>query len=388
MSGDRIAAIRAAYAAEQENPPLAIAYGDIPVSYGAITADWLTLTLGRAHPEAAVAGFRLDVPDQGTSNRRRIFIEWNAAGRAAGLPASVFCKASHDLVNRIILSAAGAHSEVTFYNEIRPLIDIEAPRAFFAAYDPVSYASIVVLEDMAGEVTYCSSRTRVTRPMVEDQLDLLATLHGRFYDAKDAVLGRLYTFPGRFTNLIRNYGLQQVCENGFAAAEPVIPARLFARAAEIWPATLRSVERNAALPPTVAHGDVHLGNWYRTHDGRMGLGDWQAVARGHWSRDLAYVLATALAIEDRRAWERDLVERYLDALSRAGGPVVGVEDAWIELRRQSFTALAYWTMTLTPSGDMPDMQTAATTLEFIGRLATMMDDHDALGAFQDREALR
>jgi hypothetical protein len=37
---------------------------------------------------------------------------------------------------------------------------------------------------------------------------------------------------------------------------------------------------------------------------------------------------------------------------------------------------------------MPDMQTAATTLEFIGRLATMMDDHDALGAFQDREALR
>jgi hypothetical protein len=36
----------------------------------------------------------------GTANRRRIYTTWNEAGKQAGLPASVFCKATHDLENR------------------------------------------------------------------------------------------------------------------------------------------------------------------------------------------------------------------------------------------------------------------------------------------------
>ncbi|KAF5023786.1 hypothetical protein F66182_4142 [Fusarium sp. NRRL 66182] len=42
---------------------------------------------------------------------------------------------------------------------------------------------------------------------------------------------------------------------------------------------------------------------------------------------------------------------------------------------------AYWTLTLTPSETIPDMQTEATSLDFIGRICSLMDDHDALDAF-------
>lgn len=114
----------------------------------------------------------------------------------------------------------------------------------------------------------------------------------------------------------------------------------------------------------------------------MGLTDWQALSRGHWSRDLAYVIGTAVPADKRRLWEHDMVELYLYELRKVGGPKVDARDAWLMLRRQSFGALWYWTMTLTPSTSMPDMQSKETTLDFIGRIATFMDDHNALNAFQ------
>lgn len=47
-------------------------------------------------------------------------------------------------------------------------------------------------------------------------------------------------------------------------------------------------------PQGLIHSDVHIGNWYRTGAGKMGLCDWQCLARGHWSRDFAYAVTAAL----------------------------------------------------------------------------------------------
>ncbi len=57
----------------------------------------------------------------------------------------------------------------------------------------------------------------------------------------------------------KNLDIETVCGNGFRAAKEVIPPRLFAREAEVWPLTVKSVNRNGALPQTVVHSDVHLG---------------------------------------------------------------------------------------------------------------------------------
>lgn len=112
----------------------------------------------------------------------------------------------------------------------------------------------------------------------------------------------------------------------------------------------------------------------------MGLADWQAMARGHWSRDLAYLLGTAVPAANRRLWEHEMVQLYVVELEKAGGPKTTTQEAWLELRRQAFGALWYWTITLTPSSVMPDMQSEETSLDFIGRICALIDDHDALGA--------
>jgi hypothetical protein len=172
--------------------------------------------------------------------------------------------------------------------------------------------------------------------------------------------------------------MEQGSNNGFLAAEEVIPPRLYARFKEIWPATEASVRKHATLPQTLAHGDVHLKNWYVAGTGNMGITDWQCCSYGHWSRDFAYTLATALAVENRRKWEKELLTQYIDELSQHGGPELSFDEAWDQYRGQLVAALAWWTVTLTPPEGMPDMQPRDITIEFIKRIATAIDDLDAL----------
>jgi hypothetical protein len=58
------------------------------------------------------------------------------------------------------------------------------------------------------------------------------------------------------------------------------------------------------------------------------LSDWQVVHRGHWAWDVAYTMNAALTVEDRRAWDRELLGYYLECLSDAGGPALSFEAAW------------------------------------------------------------
>ena len=76
---------------------------------------------------------------------------------------------------------------------------------------------------------------------------------------------------------------------------------------------------------------------------------------------------TVLAIEDRRAWERALIERYRDTVSEHSGTALSVDDAWDAYRAQACLALLMWTPTLCPPPTLPDMQPEATSLEMIRR---------------------
>lgn len=376
--------IKDSFANEQRSAMAVRSAEDIPSSYEAFTAPWLTSIICADHPDARVTDFSLGEVDDGTSNRRRVYLNYNAAGDAAGLPKSVFCKAAQGLANRLILSNGGTLSEVIFYNHIRDRLDIDAPRAFHAAYDPESFASIIVLEDMAADVEFCSERTAIDKEMAQSQLQLLATLHGSFYESElfDKELSQVLTWQGRFRSLIARHDMEETCVNGFAAAEAVIPPKLFAQADRIWEATLASVNRHDELPATLNHGDVHLKNWYIRERPRMGLSDWQALNRGHWSRDLAYVIGTSLTIEDRRNWEMELIRFYLEQQEAAGAPRTTFDDALTNYRQQMFGALAFWTQTMAPTAEMPMMQPEDTTLPFIERLSHAIEDWDCLSAFE------
>ncbi len=372
--------INAAYATEQAAPPIARTRDEIPRSYEAISDEWLTTVLCTAVPSAKVTGHRLGPPDDGTNNRRRIFVEYNTAGQAAGLPSSVFCKATFSLANRQMLGhSGGVLCEVTFQNQARHLLSIEAPRPLLANYDPVSFASIIMFDDFGENATFCSENTKVDLAFACSQLDILARLHGRFADAPElsGALAILPTWYERFHNLA-TFHLEVSCTAGVEAAQDFLPPELYARRAEIWPVTLRSLELLRDLPLTLCHGDVHLKNWYQCSDGRIGLGDWGVTHRGHWSRDVAYTLTTALTIADRQAHEQDLIRYYLERLAEQGGLRVSLDFAMRAYRLSLPSAFAFWTLTLKPDPAFPDMQPATTAKVFIERIGQAMADHHAI----------
>ena len=73
-----------------------------------------------------------------------------------------------------------------------------------------------------------------------------------------------------------------------------------ARAGSSTTTTARWRGSSTSRPHTVMHGDAHPGNVY-FRNGAAGLLDWQAVRRGHPSRELAYTLVTSMTTDDRQA---------------------------------------------------------------------------------------
>ena len=172
---------------------------------------------------------------------------------------------------------------------------------------------MLVLEDLA--VDDCEFPDTL-HPLDKDQagaiVELLARLHATFWDRPP---GWLYTASADSASLLTGPLLKtsarRIAEN--ARDIPVEDGRFIDD-------NYRAVARLIDTPPhTVMHGDAHPGNVY-FRNGEAGLLDWQAVRRGHPSRELAYTLITSMTTADRQACERELLDDYRRALAAAGGP--------------------------------------------------------------------
>lgn len=145
---------------------------------------------------------------------------------------------------------------------------------------------------------------------------------------------------------------------------------------------MSSLEINVSGPMTLQHQDLHLGNWYITEDDRMGLFDWQCMAVGNWAKDVAYTIAAALTVEDRRAYERDLVTHYVESLHRHGVTSLDFDKAWLAYRRQTLHALLFWLYTIGYGPLQPKMQPDDICLANIERMAQAVVDLDSLAALE------
>ena len=158
------------------------------------------------------------------------------------------------------------------------------------------------------------SGRRGTGPTARNLLGRLPTSSG------DGPLGWIYTASGDHTSLLTGPLLKTSARRlADRTSIPVDKGRFIDE-------NYRAVARLIDTPPhTVMHGDAHPGNVYFC-EGVAGLLDWQAVRRGHPSRELAYTLITGMTTADRRACERDLLDEYRRALSAAGGPVLDRDE--------------------------------------------------------------
>ena len=358
---------------------------DVPCSPGAITTEWLTAVLCDKVPDAAVRQVEVRPASAGTHERHRLLLTYNEEGRGAGMPGSLFTKSLPSVVTRMIGGFNGtARAEGRFYMELRPQIEIEAPVGYHAAFDPNTFASILLLEDLAAtkSATFCNNKTYVTRAMAEIMIDLLAALHARFYgDSGFATQYRwVAPYPRWFTIGARKMDLERYTRKAFDAASQVIPQKVLAKRDAVWPAAMLALAVHENEPQGLLHSDVHIGNWYLTGTGKMGLCDWQCLSRGHWSRDVAYAVTASLTPADRRIWEKDLLVRYLERFAALIGATPNYEESFRNYRQQIVHALLMWTITLCHSPLLPNMQSTDTTLTMIERITTAMADLDALEA--------
>lgn len=375
--------VKRRFQVEQSTGKPPVDASDLPRSYEEITPEWLTAVLCGGHQGAAVTELDLGPPDEGTSNRRAIRLTYNAEGKQAKLPKRIFCKATHTLQSRFVIGFnRAAEVEVLFYNKVRDGLDIEAPRAYFANIDLETLNSIIILDDIADRVTFCDETTPMSRARAEGQVRLIAKLHSSLFESPrlDTELAAVNSIGEFFDATVRVFGWEAAAEQGVLASETFLPAGVFARKAEIWPATRFVYDLHNRLPRTLTHGDVHLKNWYVTDSDGMGLQDWQCAAKGHWSRDLAYMISTALTTDNRREWERELIELYREEMAAGGVEMPGWDEIYTRYRQQMLPALAMWTATLTPPEDAPEMQPPATTIEFIKRISQAMEDLESLDA--------
>lgn len=376
-----VAHIRELYAAEAHDAPVTRA-SEVPASYASITLEWLNDVLCADHPGAEVTEFSFDERDDGSSNRRRIWLSYNREGEAARLPASVFCKAAESLENRIVLGVSDtARAEADFYRLVRPRLSIPTPRARYARFDPRSFAYLIMMDDLADRARFPDERFMLNRAQAEQMVETLAGLHSQFYRNPELGTDKLpfKTWPVWWGGMMKGApDFPDFCDQGFERIAPHLPERLAARRGDVWRATEASVQRHNDLPHTLIHSDVHLKNWFLLDDDRMGLHDWQLTTIGHWSRDFAFSLTTALTVEQRRNWFEDLLRLYLARMEANGTGPLEFDEAFLNVRQQLMTAFAFWTITMCPTGDMPAMQPERTTIAFLTRMGTAIDDYGSI----------
>lgn len=310
--------------------------------------------------------------DAGTSTRARLVLT------GKNVPDSVFVKLAAKSAATRLMGELGrlGQTEVRFYSRLAPRV-VGAPYAYGTAFDPWTGRYLVVLEDLPAES--CEFPDTL-HPLTLEQagliVELLADLHATFWerrprDARGA-LGWVYTPSGDVTSLLTGSLMHASIKRLAERTDiPVENGRFIAD-------NYRAVASLIDTPPhTVMHGDAHPGNMY-FHGGKAGLLDWQAVRRGHPSRELAYTLITSLTPEDRRANQRELLDDYRRALAAAGGPELDRDDLWLRFRQ----AASYAYVAALITAGMGGMQLEDIAMEGLRRGVAALDDLETVAALK------
>ncbi|KUI26825.1 phosphotransferase [Mycobacterium sp. GA-2829] len=337
-----------------------------PRSVADLDAPTLSRLMGRTVTSVSVLG-----GDAGTSARARLALTGD------GVPDTVFVKLPAETAATRLMGELGrlGDTEVRFYRELRPELT-GVPAVHGTAFDRLTGRYVLVLEDLpAGQCRFPDTLHPLDRDETALVVELLARLHATFWGRLPVPGQRgpfdwVYTASADRTSLLTGTLLKTSARR--IAESTDIPVHVGRYIDENY----REVARLIDEPPhTVMHGDAHPGNVY-FRDGAAGLLDWQAVRRGHPSRELAYTIVTGMTPQDRREHQRELLDTYRRALAAAGGPELDGDELW---RRYRQGALYAYVAALITAG-MGGMQDEAIAHEGLRRAVAALQDLDTVAA--------
>ncbi|CAN5604965.1 phosphotransferase [soil metagenome] len=234
-------------------------------------------------------------------------------------------------------SVAGAYrTEVDFYRHLAPTVAIRVPRCWHASVSEDATDFLLLLDDLApaeqgDQIAGC------TPAEAEAAAVNLAGLHGPRWCDPTLVDGTLAVVDADQGDLLAE------------VLEPMTALFTDRFAGRISPEDQEVLERVPAVagawlsgrPERFApvHGDYRLDNLMFAPDGGPVTAlDWQTLSLGLPARDLAFLLATGLSVEDRRAHEDDLVAAYHQALLAHGVTGYDVAQCHDDYRFSMFQA--------------------------------------------------
>jgi hypothetical protein len=340
-----------------------------------VTAEWLTHHVARSASGAVAQRVSLLDGTTGTTDRRRLAVEWNEAGRAEGLPKHLFVKSTPlSAKNRTMVATLGmAVNEARFYNQVAADLGGVAPHAWYA-HSGVGARFLIVLDDIvsAGGRPYAMADD-CDIAHAQGLIDAFATLHARFWESPRLTreLSWIRTWSTR-----PGYGLlKRFYARGRLGAlrrdRPEVTPAVREVAAALDRHTQAYYREFEWGPLTLLHGDSHLGNTFAWPNGRSGLLDWQVVWRGPGLREVSYWMTTGLEPEVRRDHERDLIARYLEGLRAGGVQDVPSRDAAFD-RYRLFAAEAWDATAMTVN--WPGLQAQENTDAAFRRACAAVDD--------------
>lgn len=328
------------------------------VSVEEITAEWLTQVLIRTGRTTAAKVVKVRRETCGTgqlgdSYRFTLTYDPPSAG-----PATLVGKfASKDPTSREFGSRSGYYrSEIGFYTELAPRLDMSIPTALHAALASNATDFVLLMEDLAparqvDQLLGCSAdeSARV--------LEQAAALHAASWHDPDLAAQEWLRGPvGIFTQVTDNFagvvqGFPDLCGDLVPEADLAEAARLIEHA-DTW-------KRIFSEPKCLWHSDLRADNvlFDAVSASRpVVVLDWQGLGFGCGTIDVAYWMGTSMTVANRRAHERELVRHYHQALVSLGVTDYSGEQCWNDYRVHAIHGLQVGVFGLgavkrTPRGD-------------------------------------
>lgn len=357
--------------------PFATATPRMPKTLTEVDASWLTLAFRSTktiNENTHVIGFDSELLGDGEGflgDLARISLTYEGG---EGPPSAILKIPTREQENRGFGLLVGAYeSEVLFYNELAPLVDVRIPQHYFAAIEPntrlsalmervlsilpeqvtlwllpqlttaagkLDRRSVIVMEDL-GDVRIGDQVAGASISDAELAIDILARFHATFWNSQD--LDRAW--------LKRQDDLVLVAHGLYLRALPTLEARFHDRLdvrtrtvldaiTERGPALLRCMTKG---PLTLVHGDYRMDNltFFDGNPPIAGMIDFQGVRVGHPVTDVAYFLRPNLTSDIADTAENPLLHRYLHGLRRHG-----VMDYSLETLVRDYELAQLWVLHL------------------------------------------
>ncbi|MDX6584862.1 MAG: hypothetical protein QOI10_4046 [Solirubrobacterales bacterium] len=343
----------------------------LPMAVEELTAEWLTTALSIRQPGVVVSSVVVEHIIWGTATKILVSVDYRDSPAPGGPPSRLCVKGGFDAGVRELAMSSAYVREADFFDQVAPGLRIPLPRCWYTGRDEEQGQGIIVLDDLAA--TGCTFG-EPTEPWPADRvaaaLEVLAGLHAATWGADRE----------RHPWLSEVSPVRQVADFFFTPGYwdrhfggddgPPAPAALLDRelVRDAFHALWR-IEDSAVA--SISHGDPHLGNAYLDTAGRPAFLDWQGVCAAPPMDDVAYLIAGALTVQDRRASERDLVGHYLDARGAAGAPGSEFDTEWLDYRRHHLHGFLWAT-----TGPM--MQPRDRVFAMAERHIAAIEDHDTL----------